>query len=189
MVRQGKPRAALKLLRKCSAALKTNGASNVERANGWLNESAAMNAAGDHAGALGCAEKAAAAMHEDIDKFEASVSRSHPWSIGWLLEARFSERKSVARLLTSLRCVQATVAGFFQRALITRDWLDTACLLCMSLYGVAMAHLAHGQRAPAVAALQESVAVANKWLGPERPVSRVLARVRDEELMETLARR
>jgi hypothetical protein len=83
--------------------------------------------------------------------------------------------------------VQATVAGFFQRALITRDWLDTACLLCMSLYGAAVAHLAQGQRAPAVAALQESVAVANKWLGPERPVSRVLARVRDGEVMETLA--
>jgi|EP01043_Picozoa_sp_COSAG02_P013595 hypothetical protein len=79
MVRQGKPRAALKLLRKCSAALKSNGASNVERANGWLNESAAMSVAGDHAGALGCAEKAAAIMHEDIDKFETSVS--HAWSI------------------------------------------------------------------------------------------------------------
>ena len=26
---------------------------------------------------------------------------------------------------------QATVAGFFQRALITREWLDTACLLTL----------------------------------------------------------
>ena len=80
MVRQGKPRAALKLLRKCSATLKSSGASNVERANGWLNESAAMSAANDHAGALGCAEKAAAILHEDIDKFETSVSYCHAWS-------------------------------------------------------------------------------------------------------------
>lgn len=153
LVRQGKPRAALKLLRRCSAALKSSGANNIERANGWLNESAAMSVAGDHAGALGCAEKAAAMLHEDLEKFEDS----------------------------------ATVAGFFQRALITSAWLDTACLLCMSLYGASMAHLAQGQRAPAVAALQEAVAVASKWLGPERPVSRVLATVRDREVIETLA--
>ena len=82
---------------------------------------------------------------------------------------------------------QATVAGFFQRALITREWLDTACLLCVSLYSVAMAHLSQGQRAPAVAALRESVTVAGKWMGPERPMSRVLATVRDHEVMEMLA--
>lgn len=154
LVRQDKPRAALKLLRRCSATLKSSGANNIERANGWLNESAAMSAAGDHAAALGCAEKAAAMLHEDLEKFEDS----------------------------------ATVAGFFQRALITSAWLDTACLLCMSLYGAAMAHLAQGQRAPAVAALQEAVAVASKWLGPERPVSRVLATVRDREVIETLVK-
>lgn len=70
---------------------------------------------------------------------------------------------------------------------MTREWLDTACLLCVSLYGVAMAHLAQGQRAPAVAALTEAVAVVGKWVGPERPMSRVLARVRDHEVIEALA--
>jgi tetratricopeptide (TPR) repeat protein len=74
MVRRGQSRAAIKLLRKCSALLKKDGASTIELANGWLNESAAMSAAGDHASALGCAEKAAAALHENIEKFESSVS-------------------------------------------------------------------------------------------------------------------
>lgn len=73
-MRQGKPRAAMKLLRKCSALLKSHGASNVELSNGWLNESAAMSAAGDQAAALRCAEKSAAILHEDIEKFETSVS-------------------------------------------------------------------------------------------------------------------
>lgn len=195
MMRRGRPRAALKLLRKCSASLKANGASNVERANGWLNESAALYACGDHPEALGSAEKSAAVLHADLDKFESSVSPAGsvcisacPSVLNSCVALSFI-CPLLARRMTYLRMqrnVQATVSGFFQRALITRDWLDTACLLCMSLYGVAMAHLAQGQRAPAVAALQESVAIANKWLGPERPVSRVLARVRDHEMMTVI---
>ena len=63
MVRRGRPRAALQLLRKASAALDKAG-SKLECVNGWLNESAAFMGAGDYPGALGSAERAAGALHE-----------------------------------------------------------------------------------------------------------------------------
>ena len=82
----------------------------------------------------------------------------------------------------------ATVAGFFQRALITREWLDIAALLCVSLYTASRAHLAQGQRAPAVAALCEGQALAAKWLGEERPLARVLGREHDAERLSDMNR-